>query len=355
VVLSDRHLFIRTDANTIIGIGHLMRCLALAQAWKEHYGAVTFIGAYDSVGLRAKIVDEGFRLQSIQNTYPDPSDLETTLHTINCFPFENSWVVLDGYNFDEQYQLGLKQHGNMLLLIDDTAHQNHYAADIILNQNINAKELIYDCEFKTKFLLSSKYVLLRDEFLFYEQPNRIIPNIAKKLLVTLGGGDLMNETSTVLSALESINIENLLVRVIAGIGNRNIDALKSQAERGKHEIEILQDVSQMPQLMAWADIAISAAGSTCWELAFSGLPAVLIMTSKNQRNNLEYLVKYGSVTSVGSEMSMSIDVISQSIYNLITDKELREDMSSRGPLLVDGAGRDRVIEEIKKYKCEGTQ
>ncbi|SVE20066.1 uncharacterized protein METZ01_LOCUS472920, partial [marine metagenome] len=129
-VLHIKELFIRTDASNSIGIGHLMRCLVLARAFKKQGGKVTFISACKNNMLRKRITDEGFKLVDIENSYPKMFDLETTLLTINNSHSSNKWIVIDGYHFDTYYQQSIKNNDNRLLVIDDTAHLNRYVADI---------------------------------------------------------------------------------------------------------------------------------------------------------------------------------------------------------------------------------
>ena len=105
-----------------------------------------------------------------------------------------------------------------------------------------------------------------------------------------------------------------------------------------------------PDLMAKADLAISAAGSTCWELAYLGLPAILIITSENQTMNLEYLKQKGAFTYVNNQMNISTNMISGKINQLIMDKKLRNKMSRTGKLLVDGIGRERVVKTLQTIK-----
>ena len=349
-MLNLLEVFVRVDANNRIGSGHLMRSLALAQASKKQGCKVTFISGCENKILRNRITDEGFQLISIENSYPNASDLETTLLTINNSLSSKKWIVLDGYHFDTDYQKRVKNKGNQLLVIDDTAHLNHYVADIILNQNIIAEELLYSCELETKLLLGTNYVLLRDEFLDYKNWKRENPKVAKKILVTMGGSDQENVTMKVLSALDQIVIDGLEIKVVVGASNPHLDSLVRAAQDNKHKIDILQNVSTMPDLMAWADMAISAAGSTCWELAYFGLPAILIITSENQIMNLEFLEQQGAVTFVRNRMNISTNLIIEKIHLLIMDKELRNKMSQNGNLLIDGIGRERVVNTFQALK-----
>ena len=180
-------MIIRTDASIQIGSGHMMRCLALGQAWKDAGGKVTFVTACQSDGLLQRLREEEFDIHLLARPYPDPGDWNYTKNILAAHP--NAWVVLDGYHFNEAYQQCVKEAGHRLFVINDMAHLKHYYADIVLNQNLHAEQLRYSCEPYTRLLLGTRYVLLRREFLRWQGWQREIPDIACKVLVTLGGSD----------------------------------------------------------------------------------------------------------------------------------------------------------------------
>lgn len=343
---NKHYIFFRTDANPQNGTGHLMRCLALAQAWKKQSGKVIFISACSNEGFEERIIHEGFQFVSIEKPHPEPTDLETTLLSINCSYPNNTWVVLDGYHFNTNYQQSIKNEGRQLLVIDDIAHLDHYIADIILNQNINAKELAYSCGSETKLLLGTNYLLLRKEFSAYKNGNTELPEVAKKVLVTMGGGDPDNETLKVMKALNNVSKNNLEIKVVVGGCNPYIDSLKNTVEDIRHKVEFLQNVTNMSELMAWADIAVSAAGSTCWELAFMGVPAVLTITSHNQKGVAFGLERIGAVVNLGWKDNVSISKIAASVDCLINDYHTRDKMSRIGKTVIDGQGTNRVLSSL---------
>ena len=119
--------------------------------------------------------------------------------------------------------------------------------------------------------------------LTYNNLKREIPEVANKILVTMGGGDQKNITFKVLEAINRINIEDLEIKVVIGPSNRNLDTLIETAKNSKHRVELLQNVFSMPEVMDWADLAVSAGGSTCWELAFSGVPIIMVELAENQK------------------------------------------------------------------------
>jgi spore coat polysaccharide biosynthesis predicted glycosyltransferase SpsG len=193
-----QNLIIRADADAHMGTGHIMRCIALAQAWQERGGDVTFLSHCDSEALRKRVIDEGFDFIPIEKPHPDSYDLGHTLKILEQFKIQNSkfktWFVIDGYHFTPHYQKAIRENGYKLLVIDDMAHLDHYHADILLNQNIHASSLHYSCDRDTVKLMGCEYVLLRKEFLKYKDCKREIPEKAKKILVTMGGADPDNVT-----------------------------------------------------------------------------------------------------------------------------------------------------------------
>jgi len=338
---AGQHIIIRVDANARIGTGHLMRCLALAQAWKDSGGEVAFITDCDNTGLLQRLSDEGFEAIPLDSSYPDRADWEASSQALAAHP--NAWVVLDGYHFDPTYQRRIKEAGHPLLVIDDMAHLEHYYADIVLNQNLHAEQLRYSCEPYTQLMLGTQYVLLRHEFLRLQGWKREIPEVARKALITLGGSDFDNATLKVVRALNKLKVEDLEVRVVVGPSNPHIASLEEAVHRSPFDVRLLTSVRSMPDLMAWADVAVSASGSTCWEMAFMGLPTVLLVLADNQQGIAEGLDSRGVALSVGWYAEISELRLTQAMKMLISNSKRRKAMSENGRQLVNGVGTDRVI------------
>ena len=335
---------IRADANTHIGAGHVMRCLALAQGWQAHRGQITFITACDSDGLRHRLLNEGLQVITLEHSYPHPHDWEITSQLIGMDA--DTWVVLDGYHFDSVYQQQVKKLGPWLLVIDDMAHLDHYYADIVLNQNVNAEQLSYSCEPYTHLLLGTQYALLRHEFWSWRAWRREIPKVARKILVTLGGGDAANQTLKVIQALQRIEVDGLEVRVVVGATNPHFQTLQAAADKATFPIQLIQNVIDMPELISWADTAISAGGSTCWELAFLGLPSLLLILAENQRQIAEGLDRYGAALNLGWYAEVDELDLARVLNILILDPVRRGTISEAGQRLVDGVGVSRIISRM---------
>jgi UDP-2,4-diacetamido-2,4,6-trideoxy-beta-L-altropyranose hydrolase len=301
---------------------------------------------------------EGFRFAEIRRPYPNEDDLRETLGAVleieNGNPRDLSWFVLDGYHFDSVYQRAVKASGLFLLVLDDIGHLPQYHADILVNAGMGANQTHYPHAGDAKFLLGIKYMLLRQEFLNSRKPIKGIPEEAENILVTLGGADSKNVTSRILEALSQIKGRQLRVKVVVGSVNPHAIELKKKAASAEARFEILQSVDQMPELMAWSHLAIAGGGATCCELAYMGVPSLLVVLSENQRRLAEGLDGKCSV-NLGHEKYLERDKVAQAVEELICDRAKRKRMSHKGRELVDGLGADRVVNEMMKTIQRGTE
>lgn len=343
-------LVIRADANARIGTGHIMRCLALAQAWQDEGGKVVFISSCESKDLCGRINAEGFDIVLLDNAYPDPSDIIFTINTVNRFithhPASNTWIVVDGYHFDSNYQKSIKAAGYRLLCLDDYGHADHYCADIVLNQNVYADKLFYTHrEPNTQLLLGTRYVLLRREFKKWKGWQRRIPGIARKILVTVGGGDQDNVTLKIIQALKQIDVLGLEANIIVGPTNPHLEALRTSV-RFDYNLKLLTNISDMSELMAWADLAVAAGGSTSWELAFMGLPSLVMVVADNQSNVVKGLRDHRLAIDIGCNKDIRSEDITKSLNELINNHMKRREISEIGRRCVDGSGSARVVNAL---------
>ena len=345
--LGNGVLLVRVDSGINMGSGHVMRCLALAQAWQDGGGDVVFVLATESLNAEARLTAEGFEVVYI-NAKPGSAE-DARLTTKLAHKFGASWVVVDGYHFGGDYQKIIKEAGLNLLFIDDYGHADYYPADIVLNQNIHADEDLYRNRASyTKLLLGTRYVLLRREFLRWQGYKREIPEIARKMLVTMGGSDPQNVTLKVLQALKNIDIDGFEAVCVVGGSNPHYGALKDFVETANLPVRIERDVKDMSQLMAWADVAITAGGTTCWELAFMGVPFVGLSRAKQEAILLQETTRIGMSLNMGEHQNLEPCDISEVLMRLIKDKRQRSTTISIGCLNIDGLGFQRLIKAMNE-------
>lgn len=344
-------LYIRADADAKTGAGHIMRCVALGQAWRKMGGDVTFLSRCQSEGIRRRVRDEGFDLIDIPNPFPHPDDLQTVSETLLKRAAQQraptqEWVVIDGYHFTGEYQRAIRDLGARVMVIDDDAHLAHYPADILLNQNINASDLSYSFPPETLPLMGPDYVLLRQEFLNYERDERAVSVQVEKILVTLGGGDSDNVTSKVIDAIERLGLDGVAATIILGPANPHVDSLNKQLSGVSFNWRLLHGVNNMPEWMAWADLVISAAGGTCWELCYMGAPALLMVIAENQRRIGEGLDRNGSCISLGWHEDVDEEKIYEVLRRVVHSPDRRRELSNHARQLVDGRGVKRIMASL---------
>jgi spore coat polysaccharide biosynthesis predicted glycosyltransferase SpsG len=243
-----------------------------------------------------------------------------------------------------------------LLVLDDYGHAEHYYADVVLNQNLYAKEDFYPIrEPHTRLLLGPRYVLLRREFLKWQGWRREIPEVARKILVTLGGSDPDNVTFHVIQALKRLKVDGLEVIVAVGGNNPNDGAIQSAIQGSRSRIRMEKNVTDMPELMAWAEMAISAAGSTSWEVAFMGLPSIILILAENQGRQARALAEKEVSLVLGSASEIEAQDIAQTLENLSLNREMRQTLSRNGTSLIDGLGVYAVMQALSEPRIEGRE
>ncbi len=333
-----------------------MRCIALGQAWQDageqkseirERPPVLFICAGIPETLAELIQSEGFGLIRIEAEPGTPEDIRQTLEVLSGFRSHPSsfspWLVLDGYHFDLEYQRAVRKAGCKLLLIDDYNHQAEYECDILLNQNINAFDLNYKINPDARLLLGTGYSLLRREFRALEQKGRVCPSIGKNILVTLGGADPDNVTLKVIEALRLINRSDLHAEIVVGPANPHLNSLRQAVAASAVSCELISAVRDMSGLMRRADLAVSAGGSTCWELCCLGVPFMTLVLAENQRGLAEGLNRRGIAGNAGEGAQIGSQEIAARLTALLDDPAERELMSIAGRALIDGFGVHRVL------------
>ena len=253
------------------------------------------------------------------------------------------WAVVDGYQFDSAYQSAVRDAGLKLLLIDDHGAAPPYSADLVLNQNVHAKEDLYrERAPDTRLLLGPRYILLRREFAFWRKRTFEIAPRARRILVSMGGSDPENVTEQILKIL--LSESDLELTVVVGGSNPHLANIERLVEEANCPVRLLKDVSDMPALMVWADLVVAGAGITSsWELCMMGSPAALCVLAPNQEKIAGELARLGAAVNLGYAGRIPAHKIGNVLCDLLRTPARREKMSARGRELVDGRGAERVL------------
>ncbi len=340
----DGTLIIRADAGPRIGLGHQMRCLALAEAWKEKGGPAVLVTKDANEAVLRRAEREGFGLIDVPHGVSAMEDAHFVSDVLAKYP--RSWAVLDGYAFDASYHRALRASGHPLLVVDDMAHLPSYDVDALLNQNAHATLLEYRTPPDTKRLFGLPYVLLRREFRARRRGPRVVAEVARKVLVTLGGADPTNATRAVAEVLLDMPRAEIEATVALGPENAHRAAIENLVRSRGTDMEILSAVEDMAALMDTAELAIVSGGSTVWELAYLGIPALVLPVGPQEELLARGLAHVGLSRVLDPAVAASKVRLKDEVYRALHDVAWREAQSRKGPQLVDGVGADRVVNAL---------
>ena len=269
-------IFIRADANEKIGTGHVMRCMAIADAMKQCGQQVCFLIA-DKEGSR--LLKDRNQEYLVLNT--DYTALEEELPVLRRIFREKrpDFLLVDSYYATPEYFREIRKDVPTGLLDDGVL--TGYPVDVLINYNIFASDVLYRAagETGTKYLLGPGYVPLRKEF---TEVDYTVREKAERVLITTGGSDQYNlGTKLLKSALAGPDTADLRYTVISGAFNTHLNELQELANRHEN-VRVCSNVGNMSELMRESDLAVSAGGSTMYELSAAGVPVICFSFVDNE-------------------------------------------------------------------------
>ncbi len=332
-------IIIRADANATIGTGHVMRCLALAQAWQDAGGQCCFAVSGIAPALANRLQTEGMEIEQIRAKPGSEQDCDQLCDFAHSR--EAEWVVLDGYEFDGDYQKRVKQAGSRLLFVDDYGRAGSYHADVVLNHNLLASEDMYrEREKRTRLLLGTRYALLRREFTGWRDWTREIPEVGRKVLVTMGGSDPDRLTGRLINALKSM--PQMEVTVVIGGCNTEFGSIQGAEGCFEGNVRWVRARTDMAKLISEADIVIAIAGGTLWESLCMSCPAMTYSRDAFQKRVVSKLAEAGAVCDMGYAGEFDSAGVEAVLSDLASSPSWRSEMANAGRRLVDGKGAERV-------------
>jgi UDP-2,4-diacetamido-2,4,6-trideoxy-beta-L-altropyranose hydrolase len=322
-----------------------MRCLALAQAWQDAGGAVAFASADLPDSLFERLKAERYALNSINAARGTEGDVEETRRLAESV--QPRWLVLDGYAFGPAFQLAIRDVNWRLLLIDDDGRHEGYHVDALLNQNAGAAAAGYGRRVHgARLLLGCQYAMLRREF--FQVPRRLTtsPSVSR-ILITLGGADWGNVTERCLSVLQPCVPPECEIHVLLGPANPHVATMRKIASTQKQVVLHVAPGNVAP-IMAECDLAISASGSSVYELGYLGVPMLLVVTADNQRPIAAALDHLGAAVRVDELGQNQAADLPSALESLISDPVRRGECAEKFRELVDGQGAARVIGALRE-------
>lgn len=322
----------RADGGSIIGMGHIMRTLVLARELAKT-NDVFYVCRKDypltekyKKGIE-KVRAEGFKIILINE--------DIVINELS--KIEADCLITDSYDVNEEYFNKTKKLFTKTGYVDDL-NIYYYNVDFIINQNIAENK--YKCNEDTLLFLGTDYIMLREEFR-NSKPNQIKTDI-KNVLITMGGADPYNFTLKLLKCIKDLHYN---FHVIIGPSFSNVD--KIELEIKNNENIKLHFNANMIEIMKKNDIAISATGSTLYELGTLGIPTLGVILADNQEGVAKEMHKCGLIINLGWYDKIEKNEIVDAIIR-ISDSNLREKMSASTIKKINKNGAEKLCREIEK-------
>ncbi|OUC97567.1 hypothetical protein [Streptosporangium minutum] len=395
-----RRVGIRCDAGVGRGVGHLMRCLALAEELRERRLEVVVLGDMGGLEWAAEqLARRGLRL------LPGPGDAAAMVRAARRLALDA--VVVDSYDLDPRCPGALRRAGIRVLAVvdDDDRGQD---ADIYLDQNLGAERRPGRTPAGSVRLAGVRYALLRDDVrrlrrrgptepgqpdsaltdhlrpdrrpvkpqppdgvlpaqgpvkpqqpdgrpVEPRQPDGVLPAHRQpgqgpvehgrppRVLCFFGGTDAAGAAPTVVGELIATGVPFLATAVTPR--ERALDHLRPA---GGQTVRRIPPTDDLPRLIAAADLVVTAAGSSMWDLLYLGKAAALVWVAANQRPGYEEVVSRGLAAGLGhlDAVAGTAGPARACLRDLLTSARAREELGARGPALVDGEGRTRVADAL---------
>ncbi|UUX51433.1 hypothetical protein NUH88_06985 [Nisaea acidiphila] len=331
-------LAIRADADARIGLGHVMRCFALAEGWRARGGeAAVFSGGELPGQVADRLARAGidFRMLAASD---DGGELALAVSRLGA-----DWLVVDGPFAGADYVAAARRSAPVLL-IDDAAALAPFPVDLLLNQNVQAREESYAAWSGVRVLAGPRYALIRAD-LRQDVRKRAIRDIPERVLVLVGGADPNRYLEMLAEAAR-----DALQR--GEIGEGRVDAVIGPANPWRPAASVSGSITyhtgvrDLGSLISAADIALSSAGSAVGELALHGTPMVLGASVPVEEPVGAGMAAEGAAVYLGRLGDCARERVVTELVRLLRDAGARQGLSRAASTMVDGRGVERVIDAM---------
>ncbi len=352
--MSAPRVAVRVDSGTVIGGGHLSRCLVLAETLRRRGAEVTFISRSHRGNGCSRIAARGFGLHHLEappsaaeperyGSWLGASIAADAAETVNAVEdFKADWVVVDHYGVDIEWERTVRKACGRLLAIDDLTGRAH-DCDLLVDHNLQPRDTVSPSRSRgmANQLLGPRYALLSES---YKSARRLIsrsPGEAARVLVFFGSSEPAGLTATVLRALSLDGLRGLYVDAVVVGDDRTMDEV-CRVARGRGRCTVHAMLPSLAGLMLRADIAVGAGGVSALERASLGLPSLVATIANNQRAPAEAMADRGAIVLLGQANRLSERDWAVGLLGLCSDPQRLSEMGRAAAALVDCWGADRV-------------
>ena len=346
-----KQIAIRVDSGNIIGFGHAMRCLTIANQMKKHNYNVSIISSKEKNNLDQLFIKNGYKIYHVNNKKIDlrkiheKYDLEQTKKILKNINKKIDLLLVDHYSLGFNWEKSLRRLVEKIVVIDDLNNRKH-DCDLIVDQGLHhnmKKAYRHLVTNNCKILLGPKYAILRPEF---HQIREKLPNQNKKIeriIISFGGSDPNGDTIKALDGIMKIKNREFRIDVIVGKSNLKYKKIMRMCEK-MIKTRCFYNVKKIASVMSKCDLAIGSGGSTTWERCCLGIPSIVCIASQDQNEATNILYSKKCIINLGQSKKIMPSDFANAIENMTYEK--RRKMRGECLKLVDGNGTKRIIQKI---------
>jgi len=342
-----KKIAIRADADEVRGMGHLMRCIAIAECIGELGNECLFFIKENQKAI-AILKKNGMNYKILQNAVHGK---ESELDELKAELKEEGigTLLIDAYDVTEKYFQTL--HQSVRLIYIDDLNQFKYDVDGIVNYAWSTSKDQYDKYnySNVDFLMGKQYIPVRKTFLNRRQEQ--IPPILKNVLITTGGTDPHHIVTGFIAQWDFEKYKNINLQVIIGQFYDNKEELRTLAAENP-QIKVYENLTDLAEIMSKCEAAVSAGGTTIWELSTVGVPVVGIAFVENQKGifPLEDAGLLAKAVDFLQDDEDALKLIIRSVERLIEDDVYRFKLAGYAKNQIDGLGAMRIAQYIVSYR-----
>lgn len=330
----------RADGTAHIGLGHLVRCAAFAEALEATGWDCAFAISADSAAGTAHLLSAHWPIAILADAEPQAEAASlATWHPDGC-----RLLVVDHYHRDEHFESACRGWAEQILVIDDLADRPH-DCDVLIDQSPDRDARDYAGLVSAHCRISTGlgYALLRSQFRRLRPAalaRRAAADEPRRLLVSVGGTDAADLTSRVIEAAAGASLD---IDVVMGSAAPHLAAVTQRAGAAGSRISVHAGVAGIGELMVAADLAVGAAGMSAWERCCLGLPSIVLVAADNQRPGARFLAAQDAALVIDDSAGPSPAAIADALRRLLHDAGLRRGLAQRAASLCDGRGVSRAL------------
>ena len=278
----DRTVFIRCDANEMIGRGHLTRCLVLANELRASGYNVTFLRKDNSYLMQEVIIESKHKVKYIDKEYNIVELAKKSLPIL--------FIVDIPEDIPNSVMRYLKQQGIVTVSIDSTKAHSRLCDLCFFPQHANVQSSLY----RGKVYVGIEYTIIRPEFFEDNNLTSMLKTDKKSILVMMGGTDPKNLTYNVTSTILKVTAQDENIIVILPKGHIDYEKVKALSSR----VTLCSDVENMPALLKKVKCSIVHFGTSVYEMLISEIPSILICSTQDDIDSAKWFEKKGYASIV---------------------------------------------------------